>query len=99
MRVVSAASAVVLATIPLIAAGFSPPAGQVKSVIPQQVRFNHDILPIFTENCFKCHGPDKGTRVANLRLDTEAGAKADRGGYAPVVPGHPETSAILARVT
>ena len=43
----------------------------------------------------------KGARVAasGLRLDTSAGAREDLGGYAAVVPGHPETSALVARIT
>ncbi|HEY1784944.1 MAG TPA: DUF1549 domain-containing protein, partial [Pirellulales bacterium] len=40
-----------------------------------------------------------GDGVGGLRLDTAAGACADLGGYAAVVPGHPESSALVARIT
>ncbi len=62
------------------------------------VDFNRDIRPILSENCFQCHGPDSATREADLRLDTQEDALADRGGYAAVVPGDVETSELLRRI-
>lgn len=38
------------------------------------ITYNHDIRPIFAENCFTCHGPDKNTRKADLRLDNRESA-------------------------
>ena len=34
-----------------------------------QVRFNRDIRPIMADTCFRCHGPDKSSRMAGMRLD------------------------------
>ena len=73
-------------------------AGQ-KDTGPGAVRFGRDILPILAANCFSCHGPDERNRKAGLRLDQEAAAKAVRPGGTPIVPGHPETSLIIARMT
>ena len=63
------------------------------------VEFNRDIRPILSDHCFQCHGPDAAKRKADLRLDQEASAKADRDGRRAIVPGDLDGSELYRRIT
>ena len=64
------------------------------------VDFNRDIRPILSENCYKCHGPDDGARKAKLRFDIRSEAlKPAKSGEIPIVPGLPEKSQMISRIT
>lgn len=60
--------------------------------------FNKDIVPILRDSCVKCHGPEK--QKGKLRLDTKADAlKGGKSGKASWVPGKPDESELIRRVT
>ncbi len=65
---------------------------------PPGIRFNRDIRPILSENCFYCHGPDSAHRKAGLRLDQENGLFGSRDNGPAVVKGKPAESQLIKRI-
>jgi len=63
------------------------------------IQFHRDIRPILADNCFTCHGPDKGKRKAHLRLDTRDGLFSAIDKSYPIVPSKPEQSDVYRRIT
>ncbi len=64
------------------------------------VDFRREVLPVLTDHCFHCHGQDEQTREGGLRLDLrEAALKGGDDDGPAIVPGQPEKSALIARLT
>ena len=86
------ASAMAWVVLPLLLAGCT-------RAPEEKLSFNESIQPILSENCYACHGPDSGSRKAELRLDRAQFAYQPHGKFGPaIVPGKPDKSPLVQRI-
>ena len=82
-----------------IVAGATIALGQNPPSTPATIRFSREILPLLSDSCFACHGPDEKARKGGLRLDTLTGARGSgKSGKIAVNAGSPDQSEILRRI-
>ena len=64
------------------------------------IDFDRDIGPILSDKCYACHGPNAEDREAGFRLDDHDSAfgEADSGARV-IVPGNPDQSELVRRIT
>ncbi len=87
-------------SIPAAAAGTAIGLMTACGFAAEPVRFGSEVLPVLSDKCFHCHGPDASSRKAGLRLDVEAEAmKARADGSRAIVPGDVAQSLVLSRIT
>ncbi len=68
----------------------------------ETISYNFQVRPIFSDKCYKCHGPDANKRQAGLRLDIENEAyKAlqEHPRAHALVPGNPDQSELYLRIS
>ncbi|HET6884041.1 MAG TPA: PSD1 and planctomycete cytochrome C domain-containing protein [Pirellulales bacterium] len=76
----------------------SAPGIQLTAAAPPD--FQRDVEPIFAEHCAQCHGVDAKERKSGLRLDLRENAlKGGDSGMAALVPGQPEQSELVRRIS
>lgn len=85
-----------LASMPVLR--FSSSLLLLTSLQATPVDFARDVQPLFAEHCLECHGPDdsKGGLVLTSR---ELALKALKSGAHGIVPGKPDQSEMMARLT
>jgi len=66
----------------------------------EAVDFEAQVRPILADHCFKCHGPDIRARKGRPGFDSiENATKPNRNGIVPIVPGKPDDSEMIRRVS
>lgn len=79
--------------------GYAATAHHSAPTAPPDLDFDRDVRPIISQHCFKCHGPDAAKAAAGLRLDSFAGATKHLFDGSAIVPGDPDHSILLRRVS
>ncbi|MDC0066233.1 MAG: PSD1 and planctomycete cytochrome C domain-containing protein [Verrucomicrobiales bacterium] len=72
-------------------------SNSLESAESNKVDFAKQILPILSNKCFACHGPDS-KKPSELRLDSYQAATADRDGTKAIDPKDLSESEILFRI-
>jgi len=71
----------------------------VRTALAAPIEYDREIRPIFSDNCYQCHGPDEKARKAKLRLDVKESAFRVQDGVAVIKPGKSAESELVRRIT
>ncbi|MEO7275813.1 MAG: DUF1553 domain-containing protein [Vicinamibacterales bacterium] len=96
--------ALLLAMLSIVAAAIAARVSVQAQATPQRpapaaatpVSFNREILPILSNNCFACHGPDEKARKTRFHFDSQDAAFIKEG---VIVPGHAQDSLLVQHIT
>jgi hypothetical protein len=66
-------------------------SNQAPKSAAEKVNFDQEVLPILSQHCYKCHGPDATKAAAGLRLDSFS--------TQAITKGSPDKSVLIHRVS
>src|SRR5712664_878112 len=87
--------------LPLVAAallGVAIGAWFTHKMARDPVSFSNEIQPILNQNCVQCHGGVRQKNGVSFVFREDALGKGKSGRWT-IVPGHPEQSELIARIT
>ncbi len=71
----------------------------IRSGAAEAVNFSRDVVPILSDKCFACHGPDAAQAKGGLRLDQrDSVTKPAKSGAIAIAPGKVKESELMARI-
>lgn len=83
-----------------IALQFVGGSASILNAAEKPISFRSDVQPILALNCLRCHGPDEETQEGGLRFDLrDAAIQLLESGEHAIIPGKPEKSEMIARIT
>ncbi|MCU1317736.1 MAG: hypothetical protein JWN63_3058, partial [Candidatus Acidoferrum typicum] len=90
--------AILLAVAGLVAVSWPHAAPLFSRLFRKPVDFSSDIRPIFNQNCTSCHGGVRQKNGVSFIFREEA-LGTGKSGRRTIVPGNPDASELIARVT
>ncbi len=87
-----------LAWLSTLLAGWLTLANSANFVFSADIDFAAQVLPILSQHCYACHGPDASARVSDFRLDSLPAAMAELSDGPGISPGDSQHSLILSRI-
>jgi cytochrome c len=74
----------------------APVSAQTTPAPNTEAYYTQQVQPIFQKNCYRCHGAPN--HRGGLQIDTRAGLLRGGRDGAVIVPGHPESSLLVALI-
>jgi Protein of unknown function (DUF1553)/Protein of unknown function (DUF1549)/Planctomycete cytochrome C len=90
--------AILLAVAGLVSVSWPHASGLFSRLFRKPVDFSSDIRPIFNQNCTSCHGGVRQKNGVSFIFREEA-LGTGKSGRPTIVPGNPDASELIARVT
>lgn len=89
---------IVVVLVAVVVIGVAVGAWFARTRIREPISFSNDIQPILNQNCVQCHGGVRQKNGVSFVFQEDALGKG-KSGRRTIVPGHPDESELIARVS